>query len=392
MRWILISLVALALLDGCKKEEAKPQALPEVSAIKVTSRDTPITLEYVGQTQSSHQVEIRARVSGFLDKRVYTEGSVVKAGQVMFQQDPKPYQATLDANNGALAQQQARLQVARDNLARVKPLVAQNALSQKDLDDATGAEQSAAAAVDTAKANVQQGQYNLGYTTIMTPVTGLSSYARVQEGAYISAENSLLTYVEQVDPIWVNFSLSENEMLAFRTEQEKGLLIMPALDNYEVEVVLANGSLFPNKGRITFTNASYNQQTGTFLLRATLPNSNPTPLAQLRPGQFVRVRVSGMIRPKAILVPQKAVLNGAHGHFVWVVDKEGKAENRHVEVGPWHGDEWFINSGLAAGDTLIVDGLMSLAPGVQVKIVDAAKAPAAEAMPAQASSTAQDKK
>ena len=392
MRWILISLTVFALLAGCKKEEAKPQALPEVSAIKVTARDTPITLEYVGQTQSSHQVEIRARVNGFLDKRVYTEGSVVKAGQVMFQQDPKPYQATLDANNGALAQQQARLQVARDNLARVKPLVAQNALSQKDLDDATGAEQSAAAAVDTAKANVQQGQYNLGYTTIMTPVTGLSSYARVQEGAYISAENSLLTYVEQVDPIWVNFSLSENEMLAFRTEQEKGLLIMPALDNYEVEVVLADGSLFPNKGRITFTNASYNQQTGTFLLRATLPNSNPTPLAQLRPGQFVRVRVSGMIRPKAILVPQKAVLNGAHGHFVWVVDKEGKAENRHVEVGPWHGDEWFINSGLAAGDTLIVDGLMSLAPGVQVKIVDAAKAPAAEAMPAQASSTAQDKK
>ena len=392
MRWILISLTVFALLAGCKKEEAKPQALPEVSAIKVTARDTPITLEYVGQTQSSHQVEIRARVNGFLDKRVYTEGSVVKAGQVMFQQDPKPYQATLDANNGALAQQQARLQVARDNLARVKPLVAQNALSQKDLDDATGAEQSAAAAVDTAKANVQQGQYNLGYTTIMTPVTGLSSYARVQEGAYISAENSLLTYVEQVDPIWVNFSLSENEMLAFRTEQEKGLLIMPKIDSYEVEVVLADGSLFPNKGRITFTNASYNQQTGTFLLRATLPNSNPTPLAQLRPGQFVRVRVSGMIRPKAILVPQKAVLNGAHGHFVWVVDKEGKAENRHVEVGPWHGDEWFINSGLAAGDTLIVDGLMSLAPGVQVKIVDAAKAPAAEAMPAQASSTAQDKK
>ena len=392
MRWILISLVAFALLAGCKKEEEKPPGLPEVSAIKLTSHDTPITLEYVGQTQSSHQVEIRARVTGFLDKRVYTEGSVVKAGQVMFLQDPKPYQATLDANKGALAQQQARLQVARDNLARVKPLVALNALSQKDLDDATGSEQAAAAAVDTARANVLQAQLNLGYTTINTPVTGYSSYARVQDGAYVSAENSLLTTVEQVNPIWVNFSISENELQTYRAERDKGLLIMPELDTYEIEVVLADGSVFPEKGRITFANASYNQQTGTFLLRATLPNSNPNPLAQLRPGQFVRVRVSGMTRPNAILVPQKAVLNGAQGHFVWVVDKECKAENRHVEVGPWHGDKWFINSGLAAGDTLIVDGLMSLAPGAPVKIVDAAKAPAAEAMPAQASSTGQDKK
>ena len=388
MRWILISLTVFALLAGCKKEEAKPQALPEVSAIKVTARDTPITLEYVGQTQSSHQVEIRARVNGFLDKRVYTEGSLVKAGQVMFLQDPKPYQATLDANKGALAQQVARLQVARDNLARVKPLAEQNALSQKDLDDAIGSEQSSAAAVDTARANVQQAQFNLGYTTIFTPVTGFSSYARVQDGAYVNAENSLLTYVEQVDPIWVNFSLSENELLGFRTERDKGLLIMPAIDSYEVQLVLADSSLFPNKGRITFANASYNQQTGTFLVRATIPN----PEAALRPGQFVRVHVSGMIRPKAILVPQKAVLNGAQGHFVWVIDKQGKAENRHVEVGPWYEDQWFITSGLVAGDSLIVDGVMRLAPGASVKIVDAAKAPAAEAMPAQASSTGQDKK
>ncbi|MGH8710487.1 MAG: efflux RND transporter periplasmic adaptor subunit [Burkholderiales bacterium] len=388
MRWILISLTALALLAGCKKEEAKPQALPEVSAIKVTSRDTPITLEYVGQTQSSHQVEIRARVNGFLEKRVYTEGSLVKAGQVMFQQDPKPYQATLDANKGALAQQQARLQVARDNLVRVKPLVALNALSQKDLDDATGAEQAAASSVDTARANVLQAQLNLGYTTIFTPVTGFSSYARVQDGAYVSVENSFLTYVEQVDPIWVNFSLSENELLGFRTERDKGLLIMPKIDSYDVEVVLADGSVFPKKGRITFANASYNQQTGTFLLRATIPN----PEAVLRPGQFVRVRVEGMIRPKAILVPQKAVLNGAQGHFVWIVNKEGKAENRHVEVGPWYEDKWFITSGLAADDTLVVDGVMRLAPGASVKIVDAAKEAAAEAKPEQTSSTEQDKK
>ena len=389
MRWILIALVAFALLAGCKKEEAKPQErLTDVSVIKITPRDTPVTSEYVGQTQSSHQVEIRARVNGFLDKRVYTEGSLVKAGQVMFMQDPKPFQATLDANKGALAQQQARLQVARDNLARVKPLVEQNALSQKDLDDAIGSEQAAAAAVDTAKANMQQAQLNLGYTTIMTPVTGYSSYARVQDGAYVNPENSLLTYVEQVDPIWVNFSLSENELLRFRTERDKGLLIMPTIDSYEVEAVLGDGSVFPNKGRITFANASYNPQTGTFLLRATLPN----PGAVLRPGQFLRVRVLGMIRPNAILVPQQAVLNGAQGHFVWIVDKESKAENRHVEVGPWYEDKWFITGGIAAGETVVVNGVMKLAPGAPVKVVDAAKAPAAEAKPAQNGGSGQSQK
>jgi len=394
MRWIPISLVALAMLTGCKKEEAKPQALPvEVAVIKVTPRDTNVTVEYVGQTESSHQVEIRARVDGFLDKRVYTEGSFVKAGQVMFLQDPKPFQATLDANKGALGQQLARLQVTRDNLARVKPLVAQNALSQKDLDDATGAEQAAAAAVDTARANVLQAQLNLGYTTITTPVSGYSSYARVQDGAYVSAANSLLTYVEQVNPIWVNFSISENEILGYREAQKKGLLILPKLDNYEVQVVLADGSLFPEKGQITFTNASYNQQTGTFLLRATIPNPNPNPLSQLRGGQFVRVRLSGIIRPNAIMVPQKAVLNGAQGHFVWVVNREGKAEIKNVEVGTWHGDSWFIDSGLAAGDSVVVDGFLKLAPGATVKIVEpAAKATAAEAKSTQAVSSGQEKR
>ena len=181
-------------------------------------------------------------------------------------------------------------------------------------------------------------------------------------------------------------------MIGFRTERDKGLLIMPTLDSYEVEVVLANGSLFPNKGRITFADASYNQQTGTFLLRATIPNSNPNPQALLRPGQFVRVHVSGMIRPNAILVPQQAVLNGAQGHFVWVVNKDGKAENRHVEVGPWYEDKWFITGGLAVGETVVVDGVMRLAPGAPVKIVDAAKAPAAEAKSTQAGGTGQTEK
>jgi len=368
VRWLITLAVISGLLCGCGKEEAKPQAPGpvQVVATKVTPRDTPVTFEYVGQTQSSHQVQIVARVNGFLEKRVYTEGSLVKKGDVMFLQDAKPFTATLNAYKGALAEQQARLQVANDNLTQVKPLAAMNALSQKDLDDATGQQQAAAAAVETARANVEQAQLNLGYTTITTPVTGLSSFARVQEGQYLNGLGSLLTTVDQVDPIWVNFTLSENDMLKLRAEQASGQLNLPKADTYVVEVVLADGSLFPNKGRITFTNADFNQQTGTFLIRATLPN----PGAALRPGQFVRVRVSGATRPNAIIVPQGAVMQGAQGHFVFVVDKDGKAQMRPVEAGAWNGDDWFITKGLSAGDTVITDGVMRVAPDASVKIVE----------------------
>jgi len=367
MRWTVISLAGVVLVSGCSKEAPKTEARGpvEVAAITIVPRDTPVSFEYVGQTQSSHQVQIRARVNAFLDRRVYTEGSMVKAGDVMFQQDPKPFQAQLDAALGSLAEQQARLQVANDNLAQVKPLAALNALSQKDLDDATGQQAAAAAAVQSARANVETARLNLGYTTITTPVTGLSSFARVQEGAYVNAENSLLTYVEQVDPIWVNFTLSENEVLAFRKGAQTGALRMPATDDYTVEVVLADGSVHPYKGKITFANANYNQQTGTFMLRATIPN----PQGGLRPGQFVRARVSGPVRVNAILVPQQAVLQGAKGHFV-VVDKDGKAEIRTVQVGPWHGDDWFITEGLKAGDVVVTEGVVRLSPGAPLKVAE----------------------
>lgn len=386
MRVLLIALVLLLPVSGCSKEKKEAPAAPaaEVTVIQIAGRDTPVSFEFVGQTESSHQVEIRARVAGFLDKRVYTEGALVKAGEVMFKQDPKPFQAQLAAAKGALAQQVARLQTARDNLARVRPLAAENALSQKDLSDAIGLEQAAAAAVDTARANVETAQLNLGYTTIASPVTGLSSFAQVQDGAYVSTGNSLLTTVEQVDPIWINFTLSENEILTLRSERERGQLRTPERGSYEIEAVLADGTVFGHTGRITFANASYNQQTGTFLIRATFPN----PDALLRPGQFIRVRAKGAVRPNAILVPQQAVLNGAQGHFVWIVDKEGKAQVRPVQVGPWYKDEWFIVGGLTAGETVAVDGVIKLAPGVPVKAVPAA-AKQAEAEPGKPPAQAQ---
>jgi membrane fusion protein, multidrug efflux system len=365
--WGFIFLAALPalLVTGCGKKAAAPgPQTPQVTVIRIELKDTPVTREFVALTQSSHQVEIRSRVDGFLDKREYSEGSFVKEGQVMFRMDPKPFQAQVDAAEGALAQQTARLKTAQADLARVRPLAKQNALSQKDLDDAIGKEQEAAAAVQTATADVFQAKLNLGYTTITTPVSGLSSYSRVQEGSYINMQNSLLTYVSQIDPIWVTFSISEDDMLKLRSQAKSGLIRLPKADAYEVEAVLADGSRFPQKGRITFADAEFNQDTGTFLLRATFPN----PGVGLRPGQYVRAHILGAIRPGAIIVPQRAVQQGAKGHYVWVVDKDNKVENRPVVVGDWIMSSWFINEGLHAGESVVVDGGQTLMPGQSVVI------------------------
>jgi membrane fusion protein, multidrug efflux system len=361
-------LAALALLlAGCGKPETPAPAPPEVSVIKVQPGDTPVTFEFVGSTASSQQVEVRARVDGFLNERVYTEGSIVKLGQVMFQMDPKPFEAQLAAARGALAEQAARLWTAQANLKRIKPLAEANAVSKKDLDDAMGQVNAAAAAVEMARAEVDTAQLNLGYTTINAPVTGVSSYARIQNGAYINQQSGALTYVAQLDPMWVDFSISEDEMLKLQEQRKNGRLRFPENDAFVVDIVLADGSIYPKNGSIFFRDANYSSQTGTFLIRATFENPDGT----LRPGQFVRVQVKGAIRPDAILVPQAAVLQGAGGFFVWIVDKDGKAQTRPVEVGDWQGDNWFINKGLTAGDRVISDGIIRLAKGVPVMIVPA---------------------
>lgn len=224
-------------------------------------------------------------MEGFLEKRLYTEGSLVKEGQVLFQMDRKPFEAALQTAQGQLAQQQARLTVTKANLARVRLLQALNALSKKDLDDAIGNEKQAEAAVIAAQGEVTNAKLNLGYTTIKSPLTGLSSYARMQEGSYLSAGNSsLLTYVSQLDPIWVNFSLSENEVLSYRDQASRGLLTLPADKRYIVEVVLADGTVYPYTGPVDFMDPSYSKDTGTFLVRAVLANKQ----GDLHPGQFVR--------------------------------------------------------------------------------------------------------
>jgi membrane fusion protein, multidrug efflux system len=359
------ALAPAALLVGCgdKKAPVAGPAAAEVTTIAVESREVPYLYEFVGQTESSQQVEIRARVEGFLEKRVYIEGAPVKSGQVMFTMDRKPFEAALKAAEGELAQQRARLTTTRANLNRVRPLVAEDALAKKELDDAQGQEQAAAAAVEAAQAKVVNAKLNLGYTTITSPVAGLSSFAKVQDGAYVNAQNSLLTYVAKLDPMRVNFSVSENETLRLRSDISKGRLKPSKDDKYMVDVVLADGSTYPTQGRVTFTDAAFSDQTGTFLIRAELPN----PQGALRPGQFVRVKVHGFTRTNAIVVPQTAVQEGARGTYVWVVGPEGKAAQRNVEAGNWMGDNWMVDSGLKDGEHVIVGGFMKLAPGVPVK-------------------------
>jgi membrane fusion protein (multidrug efflux system) len=333
----------------------------------VALRDVPVRFEYVGQTESSHLVEIRARIDGYLEKRLYKEGGLVKAGEVMFLMDRRPFEAALQKARGQLAVQEAKLGSAARNLARIRPLAAKDAVSQKALDDAVALEKVALAAVQAAQADVREAELNLSYTVITSPVTGLSSQAAKQEGSYITGGASgFLTTVARIDPIWVNFSISENEWLKFRDEVARGRLVMPSNEDFEIEVVLADGNLFPKTGRVSFSEPSYSRDTGTFLMRAELPN----PMKSLRPGQFVRVRMIGAVRPHAVLIPRRAVMQGAQGPFVWAVNAEEKAEFRMVTLGEWHGEYIFVTAGLQAGDRIAVDGIIKLAAGMPVKITE----------------------
>ena len=371
-RAMRLAVMVGVLLAACARQPAPAPAPSTVSVVTVTPRDTPIATEFVAQTQSSREVNIQARVSGFLDRQVYTEGAVVKEGDVLFLMDQKPFQAQLDQARAALQQQEATLENAQANLARIKPLVEQDALSPKDLDDATGQYRGAAAAVAQAQAQVTQAELNLSYATITAPVAGVTGAAQQAEGTYISSANSQLTTVSVLSPMWINFSVSENQYLKFQKRVESGALKVPADGKLFVELVLADGTVYPNKAQITFLQPEYNTKTGTFLIRASVENAKGT----LRPNQFVRVHLLGATRPGAIAVPQRAVQQGPKGHFVWVVDKDSKAEMRPVSVGEWIGNDWLVDEGLSAGERVVVDGVLTLSPGVAVRIAEAGPAAA----------------
>lgn len=374
IRAALLSAVTLQLYACGGSEEPPPAPTVAVTALTVVPADVPVTTIFVAQTQSSQAVNIQARVSGFLEKRVYTEGSRVKTGQVLFEMDKKPFQAQVDGAAAALQRNEAALEVARANLARTKPLVEQNALSQRDLDDARGQFEQSAAGVAQSKAQLDAAQLDLSYATITSPVDGVSSFSAIADGTYLDSMNSQLTTVSVLSPMWINFSLSENDMGRIRREEKEGSLKPPKNHQFTVEIELGDGSLFPQMGKIDFRDPSYNLETGTFLIRAVVEN----PDGVLRPNQYVRTRLVGATRPNAILVPQRAVQQSAQGHFVWIVNGSEQAEMRPVVVGTWHGDNWFISEGLTSGDRVVIDGALRLGPGtaLTVKAAGAGKAAA----------------
>jgi membrane fusion protein (multidrug efflux system) len=365
-------LIAVLAAAACDKEAPPPQRpAPQVTVISVKPQSIPYIASFVAQTESSQQVDIVARISGYLDKIAYKEGELVKEGELLFQIDPKPFRAQLEAAQGELKSQQARHSTANANLTRIKPLVAQAAISQADLDKAQGEFDSSLAAVFSAQAKVKEQQLNLGYATIRAPVTGMASRSLQRQGAYINAmsDSAKLTYVAALDPMWVNFSMSQNQMAKLREMVEKKQLTLASDKHFEVEVVLPDGTVYPKTGRVNFADPSFSQDTGSFLVRAELPN----PDKNLRPGMFVTAKVKGGTRDNAIIVPQLAVQQGATGHVVYVVKSDGMAELRPVVVGDYYGDkEIFVLSGLRADDRVVVDGAMRVVPGQPVKIVDAA--------------------
>jgi membrane fusion protein, multidrug efflux system len=376
----LASILCLSgvLSASCSKEAPAPQRpAPQVSVITITPTTIPYTHTFVAQTESSRQVNIVARVSGFLDQITYQEGSLIKQGQLMFQLDPKPFEAKLNAAKGELQAQQARLATAKANYGRVKPLAEQDALSQADLDRAKGDLDSATAAVFSANAKLEQAELDRSYATISSPVTGVAGQSLQRQGAFINStsESANLTYVAAIDPIWVNFSISQNQIARLRDLTDKGQVTPPADQNYEVEIVLPGGAVYPHRGRIDFADPSFSQDTGSFLVRAVLPN----PKTELRPGMFVTALVKGAMRPDAIVVPQLAVQQGSNGHLVYVINQKNLAEVRPVIVGDYQGDkDIVIMNGLQKDDRVVVDGVMKVIPGKPVVIVPAgAGAPAA---------------
>ncbi len=338
-----------------------------VTTLVLQPRTLPVSYEYVGQTAGSKEVEVRARVTGILEKRFFAEGAPVKAGQPLFLIDPKPLEAQAAAADAEVARARAQLTQAEREVARLKPLAERRAIGQKEADDAISNAELARATVKAAEARLAEVNLSLGYTRVNAPIAGLSSRANKSEGSLVNANETLLTMISQVDPIWVPFGVSENDRLGLERAVAAGRLVLPKGNAYDVTVRLSDGSAFPRKGRINFSDTRVNPATGTYEMRAEIANAD----GALKPGQFVRVVLQGATRTNAIAVPQVAVQDGPQGKFVYVTgkDKEGKdiAVVRPITLGDWvevdGANLWLVESGLKAGDTVIVDGIARLQPG-----------------------------
>jgi membrane fusion protein (multidrug efflux system) len=330
----------------------------------------PVRLDLVGQVEGSKEVEVRARVSGILLKRLYAEGEVVAAGKPLFQIDPTPYEIALAQARAQLAQERARNEQAKRESGRLKDLASEKAISQKEYDDATSTSKLSDATLQGAEASVRQAELNLSYTLVTAPVAGATGRAARSEGSLISTgADSLLTSIYQVDPVWVRFSLSESDL-----GKLPGARLAPGAGT-ELRLLLPDGTAYPGKGRLNFTATQIDPKLATQQLRAEFDNAKQI----LLPGQFVRVQLVAGERENVFLVPQPAVLQTEKGSLVFVVDAEGKAALRPVKLGDWVGSDWLVLGGLKPGDRVIADNLLKIRPGTPVTEAKPAAAPAPDA-------------
>lgn len=377
VRTILMLWVVLGGAAACNQESASkpPQGPPQVEVITVSTQTVADEPEFIGQAESSRPAEIRSQVTGLLKEILFREGRDVKRGDPLYRIDPIPFEAAHGSAQARVAQAEARLVQAKQNHQRVKPLLVEQAVSQKDVDDAIAEELAAKAALQGAKADLVRTKFDLDNTLITAPISGMIERSRIYEGRLVSAQTDLLTIIHRLDPIYVTVSAPESYLLSRRRELAANKVEEP--DNiYQLKGVLtfSDGMTYPREGTLDLLDVGLRTETGARQVRFVFPN----PDRVLLPGQFVKVRVKGYTKPAAILVPQRAVQQGPKGSVVFVVNGENKVEMRPVQASGWEGNQWLIDEGLRAGEQIIVDGMHRITPGSPVTPIQANRQPGKE--------------
>jgi len=362
-----IVILLLATAAGCSKEAKEAPKPPVVEVMTVIQKDVSVYKEWIGTLDGMVNATIRAQVQGYLIKQNYREGDLVKKGQILFEIDPRTFQASLEQARGQLEAQQARWNTAKATLARIKPLAAVNAVSKKDLDDSVGAEQAARAAVLAAQASVDKAKLDLGFTKIVSPIDGIAGLAKAQLGNLVGpGAMEELTTVSTVNPIKFFFQISEQEYL--QTAQNS----VAVAEKKVGELILSDGSVYPEKGRFAFADRQVDITTGTIKVAAVFPNTNNF----LRPGQYGRIRVATSVRKDALLVPQRSVSEVQGKYMVAVVGADNKVDIRPVKAAERVDNLWVILEGLQPGERVVVEGIQKVRPGMPVTAKAYVEAPA----------------
>jgi membrane fusion protein (multidrug efflux system) len=354
-------------LIGCRQEAGSAPAQPvaQVEVITVIPQTVPDEPEFIGEAEASRPVEIRPQVTGIITQAVFPEGREVKKGDRLYQIDPVPFQAAAGSAKAKIAEANARLVQARQHLARVKPLLAEQAVSQKDLDDAVAEELAAKALLQGARAELMKAEFDLKNTLITAPIGGLIERSRYYEGRLVSAQTDVLTVIHRVDPMYVVTSVPESVILKRRHDIDEKKIQHPGLYQLRGVLTLIDGSTYAHEGAMDLLEPGLQTETGSRKVRVTFPN----PDRLLLPGQFVKIRFTGDSKTDALLIPQRAVLQGPTGPFVYVVGPDETIEMRDVVASDWKGSQWLIERGLKAGDRVVVNGVMKIGPGAPVKAV-----------------------